>query len=190
MAKSTTLLEKIWSYGDEAVDRLIGIYQRKERWQGLMRGLAAGLQRVEDDAYDVLFSTILELAGGDALDQWGRMVGEPREGLTDGEYRPFIEARILANLSDGTPGDLIQIYGIITEANRVLHWDHYPAGFRLTAFRDDPMGEMRVDRVVRMMRDIKPGGIQMVLCEALTGALQMASSGPPLGSSLSRVLNP
>jgi len=24
MAKSTTLLEKIWSYGDEAVDRLIG----------------------------------------------------------------------------------------------------------------------------------------------------------------------
>jgi len=188
MAKSTTLLQKIWSVGDEAIDRLIGVYQRQPRWQGLMRGLAAGLQRIEDDAYDVLFSTVLELAGGDALDQWGRLVGEPRRGLKDSEYRPFIAARILANLSDGTPAELIEIYEIVTVANDVLHWDHYPAGFRLTAVRDDPMSDARASRVVRLMKDIKPGGVQMVLCEALEGYLQLSSSGPPLGSKLSRTL--
>lgn len=172
-----TDLVYIPDYASMAQGLLLSQYNESPRVQALIAACAGGFQAIEDTGFDLLVSTTLSAATGWALDQWGVVVGEPRRGLDDGNYRRFIEARILANLSEGTTDDLIRVFGIIAGPGEVEHWALYPAGFGLSIQRTEPLSDEMRDRIRAFMEEIRPAGVDMTLIEAPLDAFQY-DAGP------------
>jgi len=118
-------------YVNDWTDRLTGKVpsqlRSKPNAQGHLAGLAKSYQAVEDLVLEVKTGTSLGLATGVILDRYAALVGQQRGDLTDPELRRFIQARVIANISDGQPNSLIQIATLAADATAV--W-----------YRPDPMG--------------------------------------------------
>lgn len=167
---STTGLVLIPDHAAKAIDDLIGEL-RQPRISALAEAMATGVQVSEDLTFELIVDRMLDVATGDALDQYGENVGEPRGGLSsDPEYRRFIRARIAANESGGSTDELIQIWRIVTGPSiSVLETPLYPAGFQLVVVREAPLSDEAARRVRALMEDAKPSGISMILIEAVVG---------------------
>lgn len=171
---ATTQLIYRPDWPDTAALRLLSGWDRP-KIRAWMQALGEGAQQQEDDTFDLLTSTIIETATGDALDQWGELVGEQRLGLSDAEYRQFVLARMLVNRSAGNADsapidDLIEILDVATEPNvDVWHQDNFPAGLYLVTERLTFMTEETRRRVGRLMEDARPGGRHMTVIESVTG---------------------
>jgi hypothetical protein len=86
------------------------------QYQGLTARLVPGIgaivglvQQLEDQFWALYQATFLATATDIWLDYLGNIVGQPRQGLADGDYRACIYGRIIANRSDGKVEDLIAI---------------------------------------------------------------------------------
>jgi hypothetical protein len=75
----------------------------------LTRTLSAPFERVEQALIDAYYARRLESASGVRLDDLGKLVGQPRDGFGDTDYRRVIGARIAINRSTGVRSDLIRI---------------------------------------------------------------------------------
>ena len=99
--------------------------------ENLIKLLAIYLDQVEELnlAQQALgeYSTELETAFGYQLDIIGALLGVPRLGLDDEEYRDAIRFGISRNTGSGTPEDVIGFLQTITKATKVRYWEHYPA---------------------------------------------------------------
>lgn len=164
----------------DARNDLLSVYQDRPRIEALIKSLAgsSGVQELEDDFRDLRAYHEVDKAVGEQLDQWGRLVNEPRGGLPDSVYQRFVKARIQANYAQGKREELIKVYAKITDADRVLYTDYFPAALGLVSFRSTPMNSTVVQRVRRMMEDIQPGGVELELMEApKTDAFRFDTSG-------------
>ena len=140
------------------------------RITALIQALALGVQCLEDAIFDLDISSTLPNATGATLDQWGSLVGERRGGLSDDDYRVFIEAKLLVLRSNGTPDELIEIFRRITAPQISIRYAQYPrASFGLWVLRSEAMSDRRALRVGEFMRQAKPGGTEMWLVESITG---------------------
>lgn len=164
----TTTIVHVGDHADRAVADLLFVHRQRTRIVALVRALAAGVQLLEDPAYDFITGWNVNLVSGDALDVFGVIVGEQRQGLDDATYRRFIQARIKANVSDGTRDELIEIWQLIMDADVVRYFDAFPAGFALLAYRSTFLDETVRVRARAFMQDVKPAGVAMDLIEALT----------------------
>lgn len=166
---ATTQIAKVNDWPDRGVDRLLVAWD-KPRIRALVASLGTGVQEQEELAWDILVSTGLDEASGDALDQWGEVVGEQRGPLSDNDYRQFILARMLVNRSSGTVDELLEILDVATQPNvSVAHLDNLPAGFYLTVERQSFLAEPTRRRVARLMEDARPAGRHMSVVESLVG---------------------
>lgn len=93
----------------EAESRLLAQFDDAPKLHALVRALVGPLQTLEQAAFEVLEAFELGGAAGAQLDVVGGLVGESRQGRSDIAYRAYVQARILANSSDGAAGS---IYGI------------------------------------------------------------------------------
>lgn len=167
---ATTELQHVPDWGDKGVDRLLHPWD-KPKIRELVQAFGDGVQLHEEETWDLLVSTGLAEATGDALDQWGDLVGEQRGAVGDTSYRQFILARMLVNRSSGTVDELLEILDVATQPNGgTYHQDNLPAGIYLTVERDSFMGAATRRRVARLMEAARPAGRHMTLIEALTGA--------------------
>lgn len=156
--------------------RMITPLRDKPRMLALVSALAAGVQEVEEITFSLIVSRTLAASTGAQLDQWGALVGEPRDGLEDADYRRFVEARILVNLCDSTTDPILAIWEKVTGPGWVRERGIYPAAFALETTRGALMTLPILRRVRRMMVDVKPIGVAMYRVEALTGGFGF---GPP-----------
>ncbi|MFU8802632.1 MAG: hypothetical protein ACNA8W_02375 [Bradymonadaceae bacterium] len=161
----TTQLTYIGDIRALAVLDLLHFDRLAPRMKAFVEALSGASQDIEDAAFDLLLSTGIEDATGRLLERLGRIVGERRGGLDDNAYRGFVRVRIQANLSAGARDELIAIFRDATGAERVRHFDLFPAAYAIYAERQEPMTERHRERVGELMRDIKPGGIGMTLIE-------------------------
>ena len=175
-------------YRDLASALLLSQYRESPRVQALIKALAGATQEIEDISFDLLVSTTLSAASGWALDQWGAVVGEDRGGLDDEDYRRFIEARILANLSDDTIDRMISVFEIVAGPGEVRYFELYPAAYALTIKRDSPLTDALRSRIRALMQSIKPAGVGLTLIEGSRQAYQY-DLGPGLDDGeFSRIL--
>lgn len=169
---ATTQLIYRPDWPDTAALRLLSGWD-KPKIRAWMQALGEGAQLQEDQSFDLITSTVLGLATGDALDQWGELVDEQRLGLGDTEYRQFILARMLVNRSNGNPDsapidDLIEILEVASQPNAaVFHQDNFPAGFYLVTVRLTFMADETRRRVGRLMEAARPGGRHMTVIETV-----------------------
>lgn len=149
------------------------------RAAALAQSLGGAAQGFEDTIHAQLTGGTLDNAIGADLDQWGELVGELRGALLqDDQYRPFVQARILANRCDGTPDKLLEVFKLVTGPTlKVEFLNLHPAGLILTTFRREWMTEPVRRRVRRTMESIAPAGRTFELWEAIAG-----SWGSPLAS--------
>ena len=149
--------------------RLPSRFVGASRLRALVAALATGTQVVEDLAYTLVADRLLDTASGEALDHYGLIVGEARNGLPDSDYRRFIQARMMANRSRGTIDELIAIWSLATGAEAVRYEELQPLHLIFEAERREPMSADVVRRVVRLMKDAKPAGRSLSLVEVIAG---------------------
>lgn len=191
---STKDLVYIPDHKDRAIDPLLlQQFRDKPRWNALLRGLAAGVQLEEDELFGLCNDMQLINARGDQLDNWGTIVGEQRGAMADDDYRRFITARILVNISGGTVDELIAIWELITAPSlSVRLFQAFPASYTLQVVRDEFLTDAVARRVTRMMADAKPLGIAGTLVEAVSGYFGFELDADALGYDVgvySRILS-
>ena len=160
------------NFRDVASSLLLSQYRESPRVQALVRACAGAAQEIEDIGFDLLVSTTITAASGWVLDQWGAVVGEERGDLDDEDYRRFIEARILANLSDDSTDRMIKIFEIVAGPGEVRHFDLFPAAYALTIKRNSPLTGAIRSRIRALMEEIKPAGVGLTLIEGTSEAYQ------------------
>lgn len=192
-ARATTHLSYTPDWPGQAVDRLLHAWD-KPRIRALTAALGAGVQMQEDLQWDLLTSTTLDAATGDALDQWGDLVGEQRGALADQSYRQFLQARMLANRCPGTVDSLIELLEVAAApVLDVYHQDNLPAGIYLVVQRAAFLPDATRRRIARLIEGVRPGGRHLTVIEALPGAFGFSgatgSGGYGVGP-LSRLIRP
>lgn len=175
------------SIGDTAVEELLSQWQDKPRMVAFVRALMTGGQAVEDLAYFLIVDRTIDSATGAQLDQWGSIVGEPRLGLLDNDYRRFIRARILVNNCPGTTDALITLYKLVMSADAVFERATPPAAFILYAHRATHINAQLTARAIRIMRDAKPMGIRMQLMEITPGYFGFSTNPDASGLGVGRL---
>lgn len=107
-------LVTIPSYYNEAISRLTHQFVNRPRIYALIAAYMAQVQLLEDNMYAVFIERLIQNnPTGDLLDKLGEIVGQPRDGQLDPEYRIFITARIKTNRSDGHRETLIAITNLL-----------------------------------------------------------------------------
>ena len=153
------------------IKELPGFLRTQPRIRHLMRALGGGIQDVEDVLWGALEGSILDSAVGDALDRWGTLVGEARGSLiSDSNFRPVINARILAN---SCTGSVDSIMGVMIAACApslcIEHIPQFPGGYQMQVTRERFMTESRRLRVRRILASITPGGRDSRYIEIVDG---------------------
>jgi hypothetical protein len=76
--------------------------------------------------YSLYNLTSIDDSSGAQLDKIGKIVGQPRMGLTDIQYRLFLKGKISQNVSMGTNEDLYKTYENLTGASNIALQEYYP----------------------------------------------------------------
>jgi hypothetical protein len=152
-----TIINPIFDHIAQALEVLLSQFADSPRLQAFIEVLLTQVQELEDEANAVL-STSLDNSEGDALDQYGALVGEPRDGLSDEEYRKFILVRIRANRSNGNPE---VIAGILADLSggAVKYRLLYPASYALDYQLDQPGDASLRSRWVKVLESVTPAGV-------------------------------
>lgn len=130
-------------------------------WAGYMTALLGEVQEWADALWGVVLSRALEDATGDALDQWGALLNEARNGLTDEDYRAILDTKILINHGDHTIPTVLDVLGRLTGSNNVLLLSTPPAGLGLSYVVPSPLSVLRRARIVRLVRAAVADGVRI-----------------------------
>jgi len=112
---------------------LPGQFKEQTNWLKLFNALAGtgkSMQLLEDSAFALWQQRAsLTNATSGRLDQWGEVVGLPRQGWTDDSYRARILVWLQVLRSQGTPEQLIRIVKDMTGSADVRYWETPVASF-------------------------------------------------------------
>lgn len=139
----------------EALSRFIEQFKDQPDIAAVLTSYVLQIQDLECALSDLLTETTLQTSVGQHLDDLGDLVGEPRAGRDDEQYRTAIIARIGLNTSNGTIEDVIGI--IISVAGApvtVTITEFFPAGFLATI--NEPI-DPNVTDIVRMASFVASG---------------------------------
>lgn len=121
-------IEKKDNHVEEALANLLSQFKNKETFAKVLTSYIAQVQDLEDAAFEVYFGRMIDNAVGVQLDGIGTIVGEERNGKDDDAYRTALRVRILINLSEGTPEDIIAILATLTGGTIKIR-EYYPAAY-------------------------------------------------------------
>jgi len=139
------------------------------RFEALLEIFAEVFQELEDITVALVVETTLENAQGVHLDQWGELVGEARDGLSDDDYRRAIRARVATNRSSGHPEDLIVILALLLDIDDLTLNELLPKEVELVYSIDPPTtAEVRA-RLVSQLNEAAAGGVRVRLVETRSG---------------------
>lgn len=110
-----------------ALSRLTGQFETSTKLRAMLEGIVEPLEALEGDIDALIADRWIDTAEGIQLDGCGYIVGEPREGRNDDDYRKAIKFRVFANTSKGTPADLIQGLRALTDPTDSQYLEAYPA---------------------------------------------------------------
>jgi hypothetical protein len=126
----------------------------------IVRVFVDQLQGVEDAVLDVKFLQQIDYAIGAQLDGLGELVGEPRLGRSDADYKPAIYFRMFLNAGRGEPELLIAAIRTFTLSNHIEYAEMHPAKVLLSF--DGTL--LHSDLQVQMQR-LCPAGVDLDLIQ-------------------------
>jgi len=105
--------ENITDWRGRLRGRLYTQFRNKPRLLALVDAFASQVQQLQNAAWAVLTERSIETAVGAQLDVIARVVGFPRSGQSDEEYRLYLRGEIRANRSSGTGDDVINVLKLV-----------------------------------------------------------------------------
>ncbi len=153
------MTSKIADHVDLAVDRLTDESKTDNR-VAFISALVRPLQDIEDAAYQLLTERGIYDAIGQQLDDLGEIVKEPRNGLSDDDYRIRLFARVAANNSEGLLSDFIKVARLIFNDDTLTARiePQYPAALVLHV-EGGPMSEAAGAILIEFLKDTRSGGV-------------------------------
>ncbi len=90
--------------------------------QKFVSAIAGTFQLLSDAHFQLKHGRAVDNAVGAQLTAIGKLVGQPRDGVTDDElYRRYVRARIATNKSDGVIDDILSIADLVVYDDEVNH---------------------------------------------------------------------
>lgn len=127
-----TEFEKKLNHVSEGLSRLVTQFKNKPNLLKFLTVFLRQIQDLEDMFYGMYLSRWLDNAVGVQLDGIGSIVGESRDSRDDPEYKIAIRARILLNLGEATPEDVLEIINVtLSELYTLRLREFYPAAFSI-----------------------------------------------------------
>ena len=165
----------------QALDRLPYQFRDKAYWTGLLEALLPSIQEVEDVLYDLIVDRFLEGALGAQLDQYGDLLDEGRQGLSDDEFRRILRSRILSNRSTGAIEDLVKLASRVTGSEVVRLFNIFPAfmSIEYVVPASDSAAFRKI--VVRLLERATSAGVGLKVVEGVTGYFGFAGDPRALG---------
>lgn len=156
------LPEYIPDHETQALDRLISQFQGKYNITGFVESLMTLVQELEDHQFIFLASFLIDTAVGDQLRILGSIVGLDRGSFQDETYRLLIKGRISANISGGTPRDVLNLLSII-DPNAVYYETictiNIESGLDFDGYADWELGS----GYLSLLLDTKPIGVSFAV---------------------------
>lgn len=88
----------------------------------LLTSLLTPVQEIEDALQQLYTERAIDTAVGVQLDLIGKLVGQPRDGMEDEEFRRYCRARISAHQSTGSPEEIITVTDlVVSDDGAYLH---------------------------------------------------------------------
>jgi hypothetical protein len=138
--------------------RLTEQFKHQVALVALLKSWLGEVQQLEDQAYELRLQRALETAEGVNLDVLGAIVGQPREGRTDTQYRVWIAGRALVNRSRGKTPQMIAIAAKLVGGAVELR-EYQPATMVIYA-HVPVLGSSGVE-IAKLLKLAKAGGIKM-----------------------------
>jgi hypothetical protein len=96
-----------------------------------VEAFALQVQDLEDAITEVMLQDLLTFAEGENLDTIGDLVGAPRLGLSDEDYREAIEFQVFVNHHTTSPDNLAELCRRLAGADAVEYMPQGPAVYSL-----------------------------------------------------------
>lgn len=150
--------ELIQDHSGRAIDRLTTLYDEATTLKHVIRLQTDRMQQIENVAYDLLTKRWIATASGEQLDRLGEIVGGPRRGRPDSDYRDQLNVRIGFNMSSGEPESVINLVDVLTNANNVKLKEYYPATISVQTD-----GDTIPQRLHESIKTVTPAGVALQL---------------------------
>ena len=148
----------------------VGLARLTDRWQkpvirAVLGAWLAEVQELEDAVWEVLSLTI-ETASGDALDQYGVLLGTPNPGVSTALYRALLSAAALAIRSSGTGPELLAILDRLSIDATLELTELFPATLKVepVTTADFPAAVMRA-----VLARAVSGGVRLLVVDVPEG---------------------
>lgn len=153
--------QKITDHADQGVFKFLEQFKDKPSLEALARSYLNRIQELEDAIWEVLLIRGIDLSEGVNLDSIGVIVGRPRLGLGDSDYRIALRAQIRINRSSGTPEDMIAVTGLSIPAGQSFTFaEAYPATVVIEVLGQSIFNMLvLLDNLIRT----KAGGVRLLL---------------------------
>lgn len=138
-----------------ARERFIDVFREKSNLQAFMAAFTTETQTLENAFFSIFLGFSLDEAVGAQLNALGEIVGVARSGFSDERYRIRIRARVLLNLSSGTPNEILNIARQLG-AEAPVYTPRYPAGFEIEIIGTP--SAVSTD-VVELVQEATPAGV-------------------------------
>lgn len=152
----------------DALADLPHAFRGKPTMEGVLSTLLARIQDAEDALFGLLRGTMLDRAEGDVLDTvYGSLLGELRQGMTDGVFRKVLRLKAAVLRSNGTPNELLDIVAELVDPEPLFYND-VPGGAEcgLSWVRPALSSMLEASLVTRFTSLAKPAAVRCVLVEA------------------------
>lgn len=157
-------LEHVTNHVEQALDRLTQQFKGKPNVETVVSALASPTQDIEDALWQLFSERDVETATGVQLDAIGNLVGQPRGGLIDGDYRRFVRARISVNKSNGLVEDILTVSQLVLadDVAALVLVPSYPAAILLRIV-GSTVSEEVASLLVSFLRKVVAAGVRLVI---------------------------
>lgn len=147
---------------ETVVDTKLTQFKGAPVMEGILRSYAIQLQELEDVFFQLLLLKSIEDSSGVQLDGLGAIVGEPRDGRDDDEYRPAIASRVLINKSSPTVEQILAVFNSINSRLYTIQ-DRGYATFELEISGSSTTMGLAIVKLLQILQEVKAAGVRAKL---------------------------
>lgn len=155
---------QITDHGARALARLKHQFKDKPKIESFLNALTAQGQELETALFALLTERGIDDAVGVQLDALGDIVGQPRNGLDDDDYRRFVRARIATNKSRGTVAEILKVARLVIDDDAAaFELELQPPAAVVLRLADIVVSDDLADILIGFLRDVSAAGVRMIL---------------------------
>ena len=162
------MFNQITNHIAQAQARLIAQYKNKLRINGVLAGMVAPIQDIEDALMTMNLLRAIDGSVGVQLDLIGGIVGLPRmNGWDDETYRTQLRARIKMNDSQATGPEIIDAFAVLSGAQTIIYDDLSLAAVAMES--EISFTQEESNNIIPLMQRVVAGGVRfegMTICDA------------------------